>query len=233
MQPIGSSRSKRELVIETLRKAILDRELTPGTRLVIEDLAKQLGVSPIPVREALQQLDSDGYVVIEPYLGARVAPIEVESVIEVFSLLETMEVVSSRAACQHMSDSDFSVLEKILLKMDSLISDPELWSRENRYFHRFICDKSGTRLVGSMMSKVLDHWDRLHRYFLKDVFARRLRHAQREHWEILRTLRTRDPVRTEAVVREHTQAAISAYKKHLAANSDNRSKRPSKLKTPA
>jgi DNA-binding GntR family transcriptional regulator len=179
-------------------------------------LAKQLGVSPIPVREALQQLEADGYVVIEPYLGARVAPIEAESVIEVFSLLETMEVVSSRAACQQMSDADFSVLEKFLLKMDSLISEPELWSRENRYFHRFICDKSGTRLVGSLMSKVLDHWDRLHRYFLKDVFARRLRHAQREHWELLRTLRSRDPARTEAVVREHARSAISAYQKHLA-----------------
>ena len=128
MQPIGSSRSKKELVIENLRNAILNRELIPGTRLVIEDLAKQLGVSPIPVREALQQLDADGYVVIEPYLGAKVAPIESESVIEVFSLLETMEVVSGRAACQHMSDSEFNVLEAILLKMDSLLSEPELWS---------------------------------------------------------------------------------------------------------
>src|ERR1700675_1168466 len=145
MQPIGPSRSKKELVSGTLRKAILNGELLPGTRLVIDDLAKQLGVSPIPVGEALQQLDADGYIILEPYLGAKVAPIEAESVIEVFSLLETMEVVSSRTACQHMSDSDFSVLEKILLKMDSLISDPELWSRENRYFHRFICDKSGTR----------------------------------------------------------------------------------------
>src|ERR1700722_14828397 len=217
MQPIDSSRSKKELVIENLRNAILNRELIPGTRLVIEDLAKQLGVSPIPVREALQQLDGDGYVVVEPYLGARVAPIEAESVIEVFSLLETMEVVSSRAACQHMSDSDFSVLEKMLLKMDSLMRDPELWSQENRHFHRFICEKSGPRLVGSLMSKVLDHWDRLHRYFLKDVFARRLRQAQREHWEILRTLPTRDPVRTEAVIREHTRAAMSAYQKHLLA----------------
>ena len=134
MQPIGSSRSKKELVSETLRDAILNGELIPGTRLVIEDLAKQLGVSPIPVREALQQLDADGYVVIEPYLGAKVAPIESESVTEVFSLLETMEVVSSRAACQHMSDSDFDVLEEILLKMDSLIDDPERWSRENRSF---------------------------------------------------------------------------------------------------
>ena len=217
MQPIASSRSKKELVIENLRNAILNRELIPGTRLVIEDLAKQLGVSPIPVREALQQLDADGYVVVEPYLGAKVAPIESESVIEVFSLLETMEVVSGRAACQHMSDSDFDLLEAILLKMDSLLSEPELWSQENRHFHSFICDKSGTRLVGALMHKVLDHWDRLHRYFLKDVFARRLRQAQREHWEILRTLRSRDPVRTEAVIREHARAAMSAYQKHLLA----------------
>jgi DNA-binding GntR family transcriptional regulator len=199
MQRIGFSRSKKELVIENLRQAILNRELVPGTRLVIEDLAKQLGVSPIPVREALQQLDADGYVVIEPYLGAKVA------------------VVSGRAACQHMSEAEFEALEAILLKMDSLISDPELWSQENRHFHSFICDKSGTRLVGALMSKVLDHWDRLHRYFLKDVFARRLRHAQREHWNILKALRTRDPVQAEAVIREHAQAAMSAYQKHLLA----------------
>jgi DNA-binding GntR family transcriptional regulator len=215
MQPIGFSRSKKELVTKTLRDAILNGELIPGTRLVIEDLAKQLGVSPIPVREALQQLDADGYVAIEPYLGARVAPIEAESVAEVFSLLETMEVVSSRAACQHMSDSDFNVLQEILVKMDSLIDDPELWSQENRHFHKYICEKSGTRLVGSLMSKVLDHWDRLHRYFLRDVFARRLPQAQREHWKILKALRARDPTETEAVIREHAQASLTAYTKYL------------------
>jgi DNA-binding GntR family transcriptional regulator len=83
------------------------------------------------------------------------------------------------------------------------------------------------------MSKVLDRWDRLHRYFPKDVFARRLRQAQREHWEIFRALRTRDPVRTEAVVREHARAAISAYQKHLSANSGRRLKTSSKVKASA
>ncbi len=215
MKPIVLSRSKKELVIETIRTAILSRELTPGTRLVLEDVAKRIGVSPIPVREALQQLEADGYVVIEPYLGARVAPIEAESVVEVFSLLETMEVVSGRAACLHMTDEDLNTLEELAIKMDSLAGDPEQWSVENRRFHSFICDKSGTRLIGSLMSKVLDHWDRLHRYFLNDVFARRLRQAQREHWEILKTLRARDPDRTERVVRAHAQAAMTAYKRHL------------------
>ena len=215
MEPVGFSRSKKELVTATLRNAILNGEFTPGMRLVIEDLAKQLGVSAIPVREALQQLSADGYVIIEPYLGARVAPIEAESVVEVFSLLETMEVVSSRAACQHMSASDLGALEQILVKMDSLVGEPELWSQENRRFHRFICDKSGTRLVASLMSKVFDHWDRLHRFFLKDVFVRRLPQAQREHREILRALKTRSAERAEAVIRKHAQASLSAYTRYL------------------
>jgi DNA-binding GntR family transcriptional regulator len=217
MEPVGFSRSKKELVAATLRNAILEGELAPGTRLVIDDLAKQLGVSAIPVREALQQLSADGYAIIEPYLGARVAPIEAESIVELFSLLETMEVVSGRAACQYMSDADFAVLEKMLLQMDSLVNDPERWSQENRAFHKFICDKSGTRLVASLMSKVFDHWDRLHRFFLKDVFAKRLPQAQREHWKILRTLKTRNAAETEAVVRRHTQASLSVYKQHLSA----------------
>jgi DNA-binding GntR family transcriptional regulator len=215
MEPVGSSRSKKELVTATLRNAILNGEFTPGMRLVIDDLARQLGVSTIPVREALQQLSADGYAIIEPYIGARVAPIEADSVIEVFSLLEAMEVVSGRAACQHMSDADFTVLEQILLKMDSLVDDPELWSQENRHFHKFICDKSGTRLVASLMSKVFDHWDRLHRFFLKDVFARRLPQAQREHWEILKTLKTRNAAKTEAIIRKHAQASLSAYTQYL------------------
>lgn len=218
MKPITSSRSKKELVTETIREAILNREMTPGTRLVIDSLANQLGVSPIPVREALQQLEADGYVVIEPFVGAKVAPIEAESVVEVFSLLETMEVVSSRAACQHMTEKDFKGLEEIVLNMDALTGDPERWSQENRRFHSYICEKSGTRLIGSLMSKVLDHWDRLHRYFLKDVFGRRVRQAQREHWQILKSLRSRDPDRTETVIREHTRAAMAAYKRHLSAN---------------
>jgi DNA-binding GntR family transcriptional regulator len=215
MEPVGFSRSKKELVTATLRNAILNGEFTPGMRLVIDDLAKQLGVSAIPVREALQQLSADGYAIIEPYLGARVAPIEAESVVEVFSLLETMEVVSSRAACQHMSDSDLGALEQILVKMDSLVGEPDLWSQENRRFHTFICAKSGTRLVASLMSKVFDHWDRLHRFFLKDVFARRLPQAQREHWEILRALKTRNAERTEAVIRKHAQASLSVYTRYL------------------
>ncbi len=215
MQAISRSGSKKELVGKELREAILRGELLPGTRLLIEDLAGLLNVSPIPVREALQQLQAEGFVVIEPYVGATVAPIELESIDEVFRLLETMEMVSSVAACRHMSDEGFVELHSLLVHMDSLVDDPEAWSAANKQFHQLICDRSGTRLVGSLMPRVLDHLDRFQRYFLKDVFAGLLPKAQREHWAILRTLQKRDLARIETLVQQHNRACLQAFTKHL------------------
>jgi DNA-binding GntR family transcriptional regulator len=223
MRPIKNSiSSKKDLVKQALREAILNGELAPGTRLIIDDLADQLGVSPIPVREALQQLQADGYVEIQPFLGTRVTPIEAESVVEVFSLLETIEIVTSRHACLHMAEDERVALMDAVKKMDELVRvrDAEAWSQENRRFHQIICDRAGTHLLASVMTKVLDHWDRLHRVFLKEVFADRLPEAQEEHRQILEAIEANDPDKVEAVIRKHNGNALNAYQKYLAVKND-------------
>ena len=220
MRPIKTSiSSKKDLVKQALREAILNGELAPGTRLIIDDLADQLGVSPIPVREALQQLQADGYVEIQPFLGTRVTPIEAESVIEVFSLLETIEIVSSRYACLHMTEDERLILRDAVTKMDELVRarDAEAWSQENRRFIKLFAIQAGTRLLASVMTKVLDHWDRLHRVFLKEVFADRLPEAQEEHRQILGAIEAADPDKVEAVIRKHNRNALNSYEKYLEA----------------
>ena len=79
-----------------MRASILKSELAPGTRLVIDDLARRFEISIIPVREALRLLQSEGLVVSVAHVGATVAPISRESVTEVFTLLEGLEVVAAR-----------------------------------------------------------------------------------------------------------------------------------------
>ncbi len=69
-------RSKKEAVYDTLRNAILQGDLKPGARLVIDKLAAELGVSQIPIREALQQLEGEGFVTIEPYVGVTVSDLQ-------------------------------------------------------------------------------------------------------------------------------------------------------------
>jgi DNA-binding GntR family transcriptional regulator len=208
-------RSKKEFAYDTLRDTILEGQLEPGARLVIDELAADLGVSQIPVREALQQLQADGFVTIEPYVGARVTEIDASLVREVFDLMEALEVVSGRAACLHMSEDSLDEMESRLCAMDALVTDSDRFSQENASLHQFVCERAGTLLVARLIDGVLAHWDRLRRHYLQDVFERRVSDAQREHWRVLKALRTRDPDHVERVIREHNETARLAYTDYL------------------
>jgi DNA-binding GntR family transcriptional regulator len=215
MPKIPAFQSKKDLVYEALRTAILQCELKPGSRLVIDDLAAELGVSQIPVREALRQLEANGFVTFEPYVGAAVTEIKASVISEIFNLLEALETISGRGACQRMNDANFQELELLLRRMDGLLSDPDQWSRENAKFHELICEWADMQLVKQTMEQTLQHWDRLRSCYLKDVFANRVAAAQREHWQIFEALRNRDTAQLEKVVHDHNQAALIAYLQHL------------------
>jgi DNA-binding GntR family transcriptional regulator len=216
MKPFTVSvRSKKDATYDLLHAAIVHGDFAPGARLVIDDLAAQLGVSSIPVREALQQLQADGFVVIEPYVGATVTALQAGMIDEIFALLETTEVVSSRAACARMDADDLLEVERLLREMDSAMNDLDRFSQENVRLHQFICDRAETPLVKNVMRNTLAHWDRLRRYYLDDVFARRAAASQQEHWRMFAALRARDPDRIERVIREHNRHAHAAYIAYL------------------
>src|SRR5690242_5219433 len=98
--PTDVFRSKKDAVLDALRTAIIKGAFKPGARLVIDELAAHFGTSAIPVREALQQLQAEGLVIIQPYAGATVTLIEANLIVEIFELLEAFELISGRAACQ-------------------------------------------------------------------------------------------------------------------------------------
>lgn len=212
--------SKREFAYATLRAEIMNGARMPGQRLVIDELAGELGVSPIPVREALQELQHDGLVVIEPYVGAHVTELDAGVITEVFALLEAFEVISSQAACQRMDDGDFQSMETLLRTMDAHVDDLEQWSEDNVRLHQFICDRAGMTLIPPMMQQVLDHWQRLRRHYLDDVMARTVQTAQDEHWQLLAALRTRNPEHVAAVIHEHNRRALDTYIAHLQKTGD-------------
>src|SRR5437867_6145149 len=123
-------RTKQEFVYKTLREAIIRCELPPGERLVIDDLARRLAVSAIPVREALQLLQSEGLVVNVPHVGATVAAISRESILEVFTVMEGLEIVATRSAAQRSTDADLEALGGIVEAMDRALAAgaPEQWA---------------------------------------------------------------------------------------------------------
>ena len=209
--------SKKEFAYASLREEILAGGLAPGQRLVIDDLAGELGVSPIPIREALQQLQNDGLVIIEPFVGARVTEIHAGLITEIFEVLAALETISGQSACLRMSADDFSELEDLLREMDACVDDVERWSAYNINLHQFICDKAGMHLVRDLMLRVLDHWQRLRRFYLEGVSGRRLATAQQEHWIMYDALVLRNPERVALCIREHNERALAAYLAYLPA----------------
>jgi DNA-binding GntR family transcriptional regulator len=206
-------RTKGEFVYRTLRDAIVKCELLPGERLVIDDLARRLQVSSIPVREALQLLQSEGLVLMVPHVGATVAPISRESVTEVFTVMEGLESVAARAAAERARPEDLDALQEIVTAMDRALATEahEHWAELNTRFHATISRLTAMPLLQEMMERVLDRWDRVRRFFFAGVLVHRAQQAQKEHHELLEAMRAKDWARLEETIRAHNRGALADY----------------------
>lgn len=210
-------RTKQAFVHETLRDAIMRCEMTPGERLIIDDLAKHLEVSAIPVREALQVLQTEGLVVTIPHVGATVAPISLESIFEVFTVMEGLEIVATRVAAERASAADLDGLERIVVAMDRALGEgrhPQ-WADLNTRFHTTISRLTGLRLLQEMTERALARWDRVRRFYFSGVLVHRADQAQEEHHQILAAMKAGDFERLEDRVRQHNRGALSDYTGYL------------------
>jgi DNA-binding GntR family transcriptional regulator len=215
MSKIIQTKSKNEQVYDYLYTQILHGDLPPGSRLIIDQIAKQLGVSQIPVREAVFRLEQAGFVTFEHHVGATVAELHAAHIKEIFQVLESMEIISGRAACTKVSDKDIKYLEKLTQDMSRVTHQPNQWSHYNMVFHQYICDIAETGLIKKVLHEALSHWDRLRHYYLKEVSAKRVELAQQEHQLLLEALQQKDADAFERIIKHHNQASLEAYIEHL------------------
>jgi len=211
--PSGGYQTKQAMVLHTLREAIRDGRLEPGRRLVIDDLAAGLGVSAIPVREALSQLQSERLVEIRPHAGAVVAPVSREAVRELFALMEALELLAARSAVTRIDDAGVAALRAIVAAMDAATAagDHRAWSDGNARFHRAIVDAADLPLVRDFTDRVLADWERLRRHAFGDAAPPDPERAQREHKRIVAALAKRDAAALEQVIAAHNRGAAKSY----------------------
>ncbi|MEJ7838333.1 MAG: GntR family transcriptional regulator [Thermomicrobiales bacterium] len=212
-------RTKQEMAYEALRNSIMRCEFQPGDRLIIDDISRQLGVSHIPVREALHQLQSEGLVINVPHSGATVAPISPTDVSEVFALMEGLERIALRFAANMMTAEDMQQLNAAVAEMDDAVAsgDGERWGVLNSAFHRDIARIANMRTLRDFTDRTLDQWERVRRYY--NILSGRLGRAQEQHHHILQALETRDMDRLEHLSTIHNREALDAYLAENAAGS--------------
>lgn len=204
-------RTKGAMVYDALRSAIMRTDLQPGQRLVIDDISRQLGVSQIPVREALQLLQSERLVINVPHIGATVAPISLVDLTEVFLLMEGLERVALEAAAARAPVADLDCLDALVRRMDDAVAhdDGNAWAELNSQFHREIAGAANMPLLADMTQRGLDQWDRIRRNF--NILNKRLGRAQDQHHHILAALRDQDFDALRRLSHEHNREPLAAY----------------------
>jgi DNA-binding GntR family transcriptional regulator len=205
--------TKQQAIYQNLKGRIMEGTLPPGQRLIIDDIAGELGLSIIPVREALQQLQSERLVEIRPHAGATVSPITPEDIEEVFTILEGMEAVAVRRIAAHRPPGLEDKLEALIKQM--AVADKrrevEKWSALNVEFHLTMSEATGMPRVHEITDRALASWDRIRRHFFRTGAAHRFSEAQREHQAILQAVRHGDADEAEKLVRRHNRNAFRLY----------------------
>ncbi|AXT34471.1 GntR family transcriptional regulator [Phaeobacter sp. LSS9] len=140
-------------IYQALKAAILASELPAGSALRQIEIAKQFGVSKVPVREALQKLEAEGFVLLLPNKGAFVREVSASEVLDLLDIRAALEGQAVENAVPNMIETDLSAL-KANLAAYSEAPDIPAWSQINLQFHRMLCEPCGNAQLMLMLEDI-------------------------------------------------------------------------------
>lgn len=193
----------RDVVFNTLRRAILKGELKPGERLMEIALADKLGVSRTPIREAIRKLELEGLVVMAPRKGAKVASITERDLNDVLEVRKGMEVLAISLACKRITGEELEKLESIEQSFQSLIESGNLTelAEMDVKFHDTIYQATNNQRLVQLLNNLREQMYRYRMEYLKDIAVRRT--LAEEHKAICEALRGRDESKAQNYVSVH------------------------------
>ncbi|MEL6062254.1 MULTISPECIES: GntR family transcriptional regulator [unclassified Methylobacterium] len=192
-------------VADSLRRRILTGELRPGVQLRQDALAEEFGISRIPIREALLQLEAVNLVKIAPHRGAVVSGLSLTEVEDIFRLRAQLEPQLLPLSARHLTDEDFRDLRAVLKAYGEALSSGEvmLWGELNRRFHFDLLRHAERPRALAIVSGLLQDCDRPTRLQLQAMGD--VARAQEEHTQILDLCEARDVDAAAAVLRAHIE----------------------------
>lgn len=183
-------------VFDELHRQILSLDLPPGTRLSEVEVARALGVSRQPVRDAFWRLSKLGFLIIRPQRATTVSAISPRAVMQARFVRVAIEAETVRAACARLDEADFAALDALLERQHAAMEarDALGFHALDDQFHREICVRAGLGFAWELIRENKAHMDRVR--FLSLAFASQF--AYGDHCDIMAAIRARDG---EAAVR--------------------------------
>ena len=193
-----------EAAAEEIRGRILGGTYAPGMRLRQEELAVELGMSRIPVREALVLLESEGILSILPHRGAVVVELSMDEIEELFNMRLLLEPFLFLKSAPHLTPDDFRVLEENLVEYSASMEEvnADAWNDLNTEFHMTLYRHARSPRVTATVQNLLTECDRHTRIQLSNIKSDRTR-AVNEHKKILAHCKKGEFEQGAALMRTH------------------------------
>ena len=210
---MNSPKSKRTIVYENLKKRIITHSLKHGDPLNESILAGELKTSKTPVREALQQLEKEGFVENIPGKGSFVSIISIQDIRELFEIREILECeVVKRAALKIDPDKVESIKKKFETESNGEKNSRDHFRAGDR-IHTFVFESLGNKRLLEYYRRLQEHIIRMRLNFFSELHQERSEQSYREHLEIMDALIAQDPLRAEKAMRDHLRNATEYLKK--------------------
>ena len=213
-QPLNFAPTKNVYAYQELRRRILSGELDPGSVIGQSALAKDLGVSTTPLREALRRLAAEGLVEIESHRDARVTPLTADDARNLVAIRESLDSLAGVLAAQNRTDEDIASITAHLNRLVPLDDAGDVNAlADHRDFHRAIYRAAHNPQLFTILEGL---WDKADQY---RQFALRLRErsevdgsrVEAEHAEIVDAITAGDSDRAERAMRQHVQGSLGQF----------------------
>lgn len=198
---LQQQRSTPDLIADALRKAIVAGIFQEGQSLRQDEIASKFGVSRIPVREALRQLEAEGLVTLHPHRGATVSTLSAAEVQEICEICIALETTAIELAIPQMTTSNLQKAKAILEATEKEI-ETSRWVELNWEFHATLYAPANRPRLLAMIKTLHVNIDRYIRLQFADVKYRERSHQ--EHYQLL-----------QACMQQDTKAAVELLKQHI------------------
>jgi DNA-binding GntR family transcriptional regulator len=198
----------QEQVTAKIREAIFTQVYKPGERLIQDELASRLGVSRMPVREALRCLEREGLVAFLPHKGAQVIGFRREDIEELYYLRALLEGITVQKSMNFLTDLDKAELKLLVEKMDQDIekNDMDAFISHNHQFHLLLQRGCNWKKIKLLTKEFIEGYPS----HVPSLIPETMLVSNKEHKQMLEALDLKDPVLLRQLVENHIMRAGNA-----------------------
>lgn len=206
--------SKSQLAYEWLHERIVSHRFTPGYRLVLSQIAGELGISVVPVREAIRRLEAEGLVTFEKNIGAQVALVDEGEYVTTMQTLAVVEGAATGFSAPMLTADDLAEARAVNQRMRESLEhfDPRRFTELNEEFHAVLFARCPNEHITDLVHR---GWSRL-RMLRDSTFSfvpGRAVESVAEHDHLIELIKNgADPIEIELAARRHRTATLDAFR---------------------